>query len=558
MPILSVTLALVPIFILMIGIVGMLYVAMRNYRSLGDWWDILSSNTDTMQAQFLKDNGGTPNPQQFKGLPYVANAHEAALDSAAHTVAWKAWCKAENYNWYNEASKCTYTEAQCVSESNGKYDLNLKPPQTQKPWLRFIQGACYQANEMQYYVQTCNKMQPFTANKRVYVPPVLECGGGRCIEDEKQKIWATCVQPKDYCDRMGLDYTSSPRGPLVDDNGQVVQTNAALGSCTESDAQAIAEAILSKTVVRTYKRNFNQAYDACKRDLMSSSCAVDSFKLWFTPVEIAVDTIKQEYHDAMKEIKEGCRNAIKTGSGSDVGECILGCLDTNPAFYLGHKFVQNMIIPLFKMIPWGDLGHDIEQGARDLAQGVVKYGSEFVDTISKLGPQEAIKAARAISKYGEQAFQAVQTLLQGAGGDISEISKGITDITSKGVGAISSILSNGIAGITSGIGGLLRTPASDIRASILTVEATYQVARKRLSGKAAEGMIRKWTKFGSGVDYLTSTDLERFLRAHRHPKAAFLQDVGKELEVYAEKYSALADVRETLLQMSVTLLATTA
>jgi hypothetical protein len=207
----------------------------------------------------------------------------------------------------------------------------------------------------------------------------------------------TCIIPSGYCNSKGLDYESV--------NG--------LGDCDESDVQAIFEAILGKTIVRTFKRNFQNMQKECAHSTSGFNCAKAVLTFELTGVEIAAKTAQKIADDLVSDLKKKCSGDF-TKSTSDFLGCANAILRFNPYFYateLGIKMADGM---LNFLLGWTGMPKNV------LSRGVgymVKYGVVAVTAVFHFGE----KAIKAIDKAGHMCIAALDKIGLGPLAEFTDI-----------------------------------------------------------------------------------------------------------------------------------------
>lgn len=302
-----------------------------------------------------------------------------ALNKAAHLNANKEWCTQGGYQFNAVTQKCAYTEAACLAMSNNTYKSKEN-----KPFNIWANGQCISAPSVGVFrANVCNnKIFKTTYDASLgFHPGDITCDdkgictytedctdpdnldGGKC---------PTCVIPSGYCNSKGMDYDSL----------------GGLGDCTESDVQAVFEAIFGKTLTRTYKRNWENMQKECGHKFLSLNCAKSVGTFYTTGAQIAVKTYQKYMNDLVDNFKKECGGNF-TDSTQDFVNCAWAMAKFNPAIWvteMGVKMADGMLNTLFG---WTGMPNNVLQRGVGYA---VKYG---------------IKAAAAVFHFGEKAVQAI-------------------------------------------------------------------------------------------------------------------------------------------------------
>jgi hypothetical protein len=231
-------------------------------------------------------------------------------DAVAHLFAYRAWCESDTRRtWLDTAGTCTHSAEECTLQSNEDFSLihrnaygavipkTTEELQAQKPWLRFMQGGCYDVSWEKEVYNTCQRnLTQNTANHwgvfnlmsgvqsthdMVYSPPVYDCSEGQvCLpgvatpdpetrsdvlqEQEDLLSVPTCLIPASYCGYVGMDYAEGPWRPVVNLDGTIHDNHAVpLGDCRVNIGQFIAEALLGVNMTRRLRTYGEQVAHSC-------------------------------------------------------------------------------------------------------------------------------------------------------------------------------------------------------------------------------------------------------------------------------------------------------
>ena len=370
--------------------------------------------------------------KNFPGKDAKLKDWKLLLNRSAHTKASTEWCKQNGYQYDASTGKCLYTKHACESASN----LTYKSGDT-KPFLVWSNGHCVASSSLgTIQSAVCqNKIFKTTFNADMgFHPGDIECDNetGLCTykldcTDAKNLDSGkcpTCIIPKGYCNSKGLDYDSM--------NG--------LGDCSETDVQAVFEAILGRTITRTYKRNFDNMRKECGHKLLSWNCAKGMGTFILGGEQIGLKTAQKYQQDLVNNFKKNCGGDF-TKHTDDFVHCAWSILEFNPEFYLaemGFHMVDGMLSALFGWtgLPPGSLQKGLGY--------MVKYGEIAVNGIFRYGE----KMVHAIDKYGHEAIAAMQQLGLGpAAMPIAEAIQGLDFMLSIGGAAVKAIAHIGVQAV---------------------------------------------------------------------------------------------------------------
>lgn len=317
-------------------------------------------------------------------LPPQASNWQQVLNVDAQRHAVQQWCTHQGYDYRVPTSTgdfggCLYNKSSCLADSNphwvhctaitgtsGGIDHNGKPCSLNaKPYLEWDdnRGVCVQS----FYPPALISGVCEARGLGPWYPGKLVCdASGYCQIDPNDA--PTCQLTSDYCDRMGLDYSSSNQG-----------------DCTLSDAQNVIEGLIGKTVTRTVKRNTEAMIRECGDNVFSGRCAASIGTELTTFDQIALNTAESEFKGYMEEMKSKCSGDLYSGVDK-----FAGCAESLfPGFYIGQQaehFVDGMLNGALGWIP--GMPSDLIAKANGY---IAKYGIIAFNAIVTVG-QDAIKA----------------------------------------------------------------------------------------------------------------------------------------------------------------------
>lgn len=316
-------------------------------------------------------------------LPTGSTNWQQILNTDAQRHAVKEWCTSQGYDYRLPTSSgdfggCLYNQASCLADSNphwvhctpvtgtsGGIDHNGKPCDLNaKPYLEWNEGSktCVQS----FYPPALIAGVCEARGLGPWYPGTLDCdASGYC---QLTSDIPTCQLTSEYCDRMGLDYSSSSQG-----------------DCTLSDVQNVFEGLVGKTVTRTVKRNTEAMIRECGDNVLSANCALSIGTELTTFDQIALNTAESEFKGYMENMKVKCSGDLYSGIDK-----FAGCAESLfPGFYIGEQaehFVDGMLNGALGWIP--GMPSDLIAKANGY---IAKYGTIAFNAIVTVGV-DAVKA----------------------------------------------------------------------------------------------------------------------------------------------------------------------
>jgi hypothetical protein len=213
--------------------------------------------------------------------------------------------------------------------------------------------------------------------KQPYVPAVIKCeADGYCYPKIKGD-YGKCIITEDYCNSKGVSYSSS-----------------GLGSCYETDLQSTTEALLGKTVTRSYRKAYQTMVNNCKfKSPTDITCTQARTTFALMPFKILVDSTVSEYTQVRDNILESCRiNQFHASkllpedrpapmSGPAVMQCVESIIEVWPAFFVMDN-LNSIVNNLIRSIPGGEKFTGIDIFG---IQSMLDFGGKVLDAIFKFG-----------------------------------------------------------------------------------------------------------------------------------------------------------------------------
>lgn len=336
--------------------------------------------------------------QDFSDLAdstYVSEADED--NSVSHLSALPQWCDAKGGDWAKGRDGQFHcfvpTQEACETLSNNHTIVEPKNLQG-GPELFWDPGykQCFQ-NKFGLGRMVCDR-----ANLP-YLPPTVTCSKEDLGACDFLDLF-TCELEKDYCDKMGTDYTSDPNGE---------------GDCYVPDWQKYAEMVVGgKTFVRQWKKAVKKTIKDCRdHGAFSEGCWSQIGRDLTVNGTIVMDTLDKYYRDNIANFKTKCTKGAVKDTTDAIG-CADAIGDFFPGYYFGKYAVRVVNGLLGSIIPgW----NNVSQKAWD---AISKYGPRALDAIARFGTV----MAEAIYKIGENVLDTLDrilpTPLTDAVGDILE------------------------------------------------------------------------------------------------------------------------------------------
>jgi hypothetical protein len=313
---------------------------------------------------------------------------QSRADAVAHMVAYMAWCEDEpDYVWHASSQSCTYNRAACERLSNESYVpypkdawgvplyTTTSETRAQEPWLRFMQGGCYNVSwekEMHDYCEkhfgdkTSNESNLATTlwggpTKHVfsntYSPPAYACAGVTCrpgaqvledgtvdAEEGKYPAHPTCVIYPGYCDYVGLEYKPGPKRHQTNADGRIVAYNQSIGDCYVHGVQAIIENVFGITFTRKVRTQTERLIELCKEGTVESSLRCFQITSNFGGM-MALDVGAVMAEDYARRIAIECsENSDELFNSSDqLLECIWAVIPTSVIFSALYPVVSGLL-----------------------------------------------------------------------------------------------------------------------------------------------------------------------------------------------------------------------
>lgn len=373
---------------------------------------------------FQKKKSSTSSPSISPLKPPSFKNWSDSLNHTAQLYTMKEYCNLKGYDYsppdkseVGEYGKCVYNEKTCKADSNphwvmcslnsnGNYTDNSGKPcdVNQMPYLEWHKdadgnGRCLVSNFAAGFIQNVCEAQGLGEWHQ---------GESVCDKDGYCNInpndIPTCVLTPDYCDTMGMDYSSKG-------------TNGT-GDCTMNDAQHIVEGLFGRTITRTIKRNGEAMVRQCRHEPLSANCALGVGNFLNTGNQIVINTVDKELQGYMDNLKVSCSGNIYQNFDS-FAKCGASLF---PQFYLSKQVVAFTDRVLDGMIGWipGVPHAMIEKGLGYIG----KYGEVAVKALYHAG-EDAIHAFDIAGDYTERALKNIGLGAEGRifGGAIKNIIK---------------------------------------------------------------------------------------------------------------------------------------
>lgn len=352
------------------------------FYALKKWYNNLQSQYPSINTQIQ------PQPSNIPLTDWTGSLN---LDAQRYAV--QNYCTLKGYDYEppkdgNDYGHCLYNETTCKNDSNphwvsctplstgatgpsGGVDGNGKPCDlNERPYLEWHvdasgKGRCMISHFPPSFIQNVCEAKGLGG----WYPSKLQCdASGYCVIDPNDP--PTCYLTEDYCDKMGLDYSSSRNG---------------IGDCTLSDWQNIVEGFAGKTVTRTFKKNTEAMIRECSDNPFSANCALSIGTELTTLDQIELTAVDTEFEGYMNSLRDNCGGDV-FGSVDSFVKCGQNIF---PGFFLTQQavaFADGMLDGMLGWIP-------------GMPSGLIGKALGYIQQYGEL-------AAMAIFHAGEQAVQA--------------------------------------------------------------------------------------------------------------------------------------------------------
>jgi hypothetical protein len=426
--------------------------------SLSYIWD-LYFNRDKLIAEISNDIlAGISNIPSFNPDDFVNDAISSVLDRDAHTSALNTFCSNDpDLTMDINSQACVYaTKEACEANSlktqdvstiikgDGKYltwqaedslgcvssfgnadacvDINCPTkvrPCTQKEYNdKFtalkIKYEKYKADQKlgnDYQFSDYLLFNPITCADFVtdspecfnppYVPPIIKCEDDGYCYPKVDGDYGKCTIVEPYCASKGVSYSST-----------------GLGTCYDTDVQGVAEALLGKTITRSYRKAYQNMVNACKNKAPhDQACNQALTTLQTMPIKILVDSVVSEYTQVAANIKSTCRINQPDPStlppdqrpppmnGPRAMQCLQSVIELWPGFFVLDK-LNGVINTLIRLIPGGKYFTGIDMFG---IQSMLEFGGKALDAVFKFGSD----AGRAFQEGGVNMAAAYDKMMAG-------------------------------------------------------------------------------------------------------------------------------------------------
>lgn len=237
--------------------------------------------------------------------------------------------------------------------------------------------------------------------KQPYVPPIIKCDDDGYCYPKTEGDYGKCTIIEPYCASKGVSYSST-----------------GLGTCYESDAQSTIEAILGKTITRSYRKAYQDMVNACKNKAPhNQACDQAMLTLKTLPVTILVDSVVSEYTQVAANIKSNCRINQPDPStlppdqrpppmnGPLAMQCFQSVLELWPGYFVLDK-VNGIINGIIRLIPGGKDFAGIDMFG---IQSMLEFGGKALDAAFKFGSD----AGKAFQEGGKEMEASYDKLMAG-------------------------------------------------------------------------------------------------------------------------------------------------
>lgn len=450
----------VTLLIFYTGVLTFITVVHRHHRTPSQLWDLFNNRIVKVGHEVFPTKYLTGEYLEFEAslaeLSGFASAERQALDMSAHLDATHKWCMREikagkPYEWSAGMHMCTLNETGCRSQARQyNWEPDAGADHKVNPWTRWVNGKCYNARMTAPVAGFCRQKIAEAVNDSSSTSilgragkhdddgtlPSLYLAPGIACKNEGFCHWIqtappSCVLPFDYCERMGLNWERVAERQVVGYDGVRVQKKIEIGGCYETDVVAVLSMIFSATLVKTYKRNWDNMINQCEDKAFSTECASGVARFFGTPEQVALDSAIKATKENVDTWKRDCQHGNTSAHGTLL--CLDATLDFIPGYWMGRRMGQaayhlgEAMVKLLSKVDWPAVGHSIATGIVDAGQfldsretwqaighALSNYGAKALHLFGRLARktgQVVFHAALAVARFGTKAFNALHKLV---------------------------------------------------------------------------------------------------------------------------------------------------